>query len=99
MGPSPGGAVNAEPSLGQLRTVSGTITIAGLDGGSATISVHIVRARDVYTGYIRVSDPSAHLETTALVLTHNLTHTVDGLVSGSATGTHDRRPYSLQFSV
>ena len=61
--------------------MSGTGTIPGLKGGSATIKVAIEREPEFvlglhgqfYVGLISVDDPGAHLNTTAFVLSTALT--------------------------
>ena len=74
--------------------MTGIGTIPGLKGGSATIKVAIQREPvflfgahpEIYVGYISVDDPGAHLNTTALVFTSNLTRVGASAVSGVASG-------------
>ena len=71
-------------------SVTGTGTIPGTSGGSATITVDIHRSTffgfSVYVGTIDVSDPGARLKTTAAVLTPTLTRVGTNGASGTALG-------------
>ena len=72
------GGFTVNPVTGTIASVSGTGTIPGLKGGSATIKVAIQRESLpflgwFYAGYVSVCDPGAHLNTVALVSTPSLT--------------------------
>ena len=85
-GPITSGLLRVLPSTGTIISVTGKFIIPGLKGGSAMVSVTIVRIFGFYIGRVTVSDPSAHLNTTALVLSRNLTRTANGEVTGDASG-------------
>ena len=87
------------PSTGTVTSVSGTITIPGLDGGSATVTVNVVRILGLYAGTVKVSDPSAAIDTTAIVATTNLARTTINQVTGTAVGLNGVRPYTLSFTA
>ena len=88
------GGFTVAPATGTITSVSGTGTIRGLKGGSATIKVAIEREPEIfsgvrgmfYVGYISVDDPGAHLNTVALVLIPTLTRVGSNGVSGVASG-------------
>jgi hypothetical protein len=89
-GPLTSGGFTITPSTGVITSITGTGTIVGLKGGSATIVVNVHRFvlgnTITYSGWISVSDPSAHFNATASVMTTNLTRNANGEVSGSAFG-------------
>jgi uncharacterized protein YegP (UPF0339 family) len=88
------GGFTVSPATGTITSVTGTGTIPGLKGGSATIKVAIQREPvlffgvhpEIYVGYISVDDPGAHLDTIALVFTSTLTRVGSSGVSGVAYG-------------
>ena len=88
------GGFTITPATGTITSVTGTGTIAGLKGGSATIKVDIQREPELflgvlgkfYVGYISVDDPGAHLDTVALVFLANVTRVGSNGVSGVAYG-------------
>jgi hypothetical protein len=84
------GGFTVSPSSGTITSVTGTGTIPGVNGGSATITVKIQRYTyagfSAYIGTISVSDPGAHLKTTAIVITPSLTRADTGGASGTALG-------------
>ena len=85
------GGFTVSPATGTITSVSGTGTIAGLKGGSATIKVAVQREwlpflGWFYAGYVSVSDPEAHLNTVAVVLTPSLTRVGTSGVSGLGYG-------------
>jgi hypothetical protein len=98
-GPITSGSLKVSPSTGTIGSVTGTLTIPGLNGGTARVSVVIVRLFDLYIGAVSVSDPSAHLDTTAIVFSKALTRTMNGEVTGTASGSSDRRVYTLVFTI
>jgi hypothetical protein len=98
-GPITSGSLKVSPSTGTITSVTGTLTIPGLDGGAATVSVAIVRLFGLYIGVVSVSDPGAHLDTTAIVLSKALTPTANGEVTGTASGLSGRRLYTLVFTI
>ena len=71
----------------------------GAKGGTATITIDVVRVLGLYIGQITVRDPSEHLDTTALIATTTLTRGADSFVAGTATGVHDIRLYTLDFNI
>jgi hypothetical protein len=93
------GGITVNPSSGTISSVTGTATIPGLDGGSATITAEIFRVKGIYIGLITVSDPKAALNTTSVVLSTSLTRTATGLAAGTATGLYHGRAYLLSFTV
>ncbi len=93
------GSLKVSPATGAITSVTGTVAIPGISGGSATINVDIFRVFGTYIGVVHVSDPSAGLATTALVLGTNLSRTANGEVSGTASGVYGGRPYTLNFTV
>jgi len=93
------GSLKVEPSTGTISSVTGTRTIPGLRGGSATITMDIVRVFGLYIGAVRVSDPGAHLNTTTIVLSITLTRTPTGQLTGTASGLMGLRPCSVSFTV
>ena len=78
------------PASGPITSVTGTGTIPGAKGGSATVVVSIRRysfgSTFIYVGAIAITDTGSHLKTTALVLTTSLTRVGTGEVSGTAIG-------------
>jgi hypothetical protein len=98
-GPITSGSLKVLPSTGTITSVTGTITIPGLSGGSATVKVDIVRVLSLYIGTVTISDPSAHLSTTAVEFSTTLTRTATGQVTGTASGLSGRRAYTLTFTV
>jgi hypothetical protein len=98
-GPITSGSLRVSPSTGTITSVTGTITIPGLSGGSARVSVAIVRLFGLYSGVVSVSDPGAHLGTTATVFSKALTRTANGGVTGTASGLSGRRLYTLVFTI
>ncbi len=85
------GGFTVNPVTGTIASVSGTGTIPGLKGGSATIKVAIQRESLpflgwFYAGYVSVCDPGAHLNTVALVSTPSLTRVGINGVSGIGYG-------------
>jgi hypothetical protein len=97
--PISSGSINVAPATGTVESVTGTITFPGVNGGVATMSVHIKRLFGLYIGGITVSDPSAHLRTTAIVLTPRLSRLPTGQVAGTASGFSSRQLYRLNFTV
>ncbi len=93
------GSLDIEPSNGAIRTITGTITIPGASGGSATIRVEIYHLFGFYLGTIRVDDPSAHLHTIAIVFSQNVDRTSTGTVTGTAIGLYRGRPFTLNFTI
>jgi hypothetical protein len=93
------GAFTVTPSSGTISAVTGTGTIPGLKGGSATITVKVGRVPSplgaVYVGTISVTDPDSHLNTTAVVLTRTLT----GVGSTGASGTAVGLLYLMNWTV
>ena len=59
----------------------------------------IVRLFGLYIGVVSVSDPGAHLGTTAIVFSKALTRTANGEVTGTASGLSGRRLYTLVFTI
>jgi hypothetical protein len=98
-GPITSGSLKVLPSTGTITSVTGTITIPGLSGGSATVKVDIVRVLSLYIGTVTISDPSAHLSTTAVEFSTTLTRTATGQVTGTASGLSGRRAYTLKFTI
>jgi hypothetical protein len=98
-GPITSGTLKVQPLSGRINSVRGTITIPGVAGGRATVSVEIVRVFGTYLGVVATYDPSAHLRTTALVRGGTLTGTATGQVTGAASGLSGRRSYTLHFTV
>ena len=85
------GGFTVSPATGTITSVSGTGTIPGLKGGSATVKVSVRREWVpflgwLYAGYVSVSDPGAHLNTVALLLTPILTRVGTSGVSGVGYG-------------
>ncbi|MDR3648751.1 MAG: protease pro-enzyme activation domain-containing protein [Acidimicrobiales bacterium] len=84
------GSFSVTPSSGTITSVTGTGTIPGLKGGSATITVKIQRytfaGLSAYLGTISVSDPGAHVNTIAVVLAPSLTRVGTSEASGNAEG-------------
>ena len=88
------GGFTVSSATGTINSVSGTGTIPGLKGGSATIKVAIEREPgfvlglhgQFYVGLISVDDPGAHLNTTAFVLSTALTRVGTNEVFGVAYG-------------
>jgi phospholipase C len=95
------GSIAIRPSGGTVTSVSGTVTIAGLDGGSALVNVEIARLGGVYVGEVSVGDPGARLGAIAVLFSTALARTGPGgnEVSGTATGLYNRHPYKLAFTV
>lgn len=93
------GSLTVDPSSGTITSVNGTITIPGLHGGTARITVHIFRVFGIYLGEVTVQDPSAQLRTTSLVFTTDLTRTASGEVSGTAFGLSRLGLYTLVFTI
>jgi DnaJ-class molecular chaperone len=98
-GPITSGSLKVEPSTGPVISVTGTLTIPGAAGGTATIAVAIARVLGVGVGIVTVSDPGAHVETGAVVLNRSLTRTATGQVSGTASGLRGVGRYALHFTV
>jgi hypothetical protein len=86
-------------ATGPVISVTGTLTIPGAAGGTATIAVAIARVLGVGVGIVTVSDPGAHVETGAVVLNRSLTRTATGQVSGTASGLRGVGRYALHFTV
>ncbi len=85
------GGFTVSPATGTVTSVTGTGTIPGLKGGSGAIKVVVQREWVpflgwFYAGYVSVSDPGAHLNTVALVLTPSLTRVSANGVSGVGYG-------------
>jgi hypothetical protein len=93
------GSLNVKPPAGAVVSVTGTLTLPGALGGTATVAVAIARVLGVGVGIVTVSDPAAQLETGAVVLSSTLTRTGTGQVTGTASGISGVRPYSLQFTL
>ena len=97
------GAFMVSPSTGTPVAVSGTVSIPGVRGGSATATISVIRIFGIYVGTVHVVDPGAGLDTTAIVLTPSLTRVGVRGVSGSAIGPmaqgRDVRPYLLRWTV
>ena len=98
-GPVTSGSLKVSPSAGTLTSVTGTFTIPGLNGGPARVSVAIVRLFGLYIGVVSVSDPGAHLGTTATVFTKAVAATGNGEVTGTASGFSGRGLYTLVFTI
>jgi PKD repeat protein len=93
------GQITTKPATGTLNSAAGTITIPGAKGGTTTITIQVTRVFGSYIGNIRVSDPSEHLNTTAVILTTKLTRTATGQLTGTATGLNGFRVYTLYFTI
>jgi hypothetical protein len=98
-GPITSGSLKVEPSTGTITSVTGKFTIPGVNGGMTTVNVNIIRVLRLYVGVVTVSDPGAHLNTTAIVLSTTLTRTANGEVTGTASGLSGLRRYNLSFTV
>ena len=98
-GPVTSGSLKVEPATGAIVSVTGTLTIPGAAGGTATVSVDIARALGLYIGVVTFSDPGAHLGTIAVVVSTTLTRTASGQLAGAASGLCSLRPYTLNFTV
>jgi hypothetical protein len=98
-GPITSGSLNVKPSTGAITSVTGTLTLAGVTGGTATVALAIARVLGVGIGIITVSDPGSNLETGAVVLSGSLARTLTGQVTGTASGICGLRPYTLAFTV
>jgi hypothetical protein len=98
-GPITSGSLKVEPSTGAITSVTGRLTIPGVTGGTATVSVDIARVFGLYIGVVTFSDPEAHLGTVAVVLSATLTRTATGQLTGTASGLYSLRPYTLKFTV
>ena len=94
-GPITSGSVK----VGTTNGVAGTIGIPGVKGGTATVSVALVRVLGIYIGVVTASDPSVHLNAATIVVSPLLELTSAGQVTGTATGLYKLRPYTLAFSV
>jgi hypothetical protein len=88
------GSINVGP-----YSVVGWVTIPGLHGGAATITVDIFRHFRFYAGDISVRDPSVNFRVVTPVFTRHLTRGPDGSVMGEASGLARGRPYHLWFSL
>ena len=84
---------------GAVRSVSGSITVSGLRGGSATVTVDIFRVFGAYLGDIALLDPSVGFRALTAVLTRHLATGPAGTVSGKAMGFYRGHPYHLRFTV
>lgn len=93
------GDITVSPATGTVSSVTGTASIRGLRGGSATVTAIIYRVKGVYVGSVIVSDPSAALSTVSPVLTPLVTRTVGGLATGTAAGLYHGRPFLLSFTL
>jgi DnaJ-class molecular chaperone len=93
------GSVKVEPSTGPVISVTGTVTIPGAAGGTATIAVAIARVLGVSVGLVTVSDPGAGVETGAVVLNGTLRRTAGGQVTGTASGLRGLSPYTMHFTI
>jgi hypothetical protein len=85
------GGFTTSPATGTITSVTGTGTIPGLKGGSATVKVSVQRDPVpflgwFYSGYVSVTNPGAHLNAVALVLTPILTGVGSSGVSGVGYG-------------
>ena len=98
-GPVASGSLKIEPSTGPVISATGTLTIPGAAGGTATIAVAMARVFGVGVGVITVSDPGADVETGAVVLNGSLTRTAAGQVTGTASGLRGLGRYTLHFTV
>jgi alpha-tubulin suppressor-like RCC1 family protein len=99
-GPITSGSLKvARTPRGLVSGVSGTITIPGTSGGSAKITVSIVWVLGIAIGDIVVTDPGAHLQATAIILSRDVIVSSSGQVTGTAAGLQNRRPYTLRFSI
>ncbi len=83
---------------GTLLSVSGKLTIAATDGSTATVKVAITKVHGRYVGSVSVRDPGDNLNTVAAVLTSKLVLT-HGFVTGTATGQHRLKRYTLAFRL
>ncbi len=93
------GALNVKPPTGAVISVTGTLTLPGVRGGTATVAVAIARMIGLGVGIVTVSDPGAELETGAVVLGSSLARTATGQITGTASGISGVRPYTLQFAL
>ena len=93
------GSLNVKPPTGAIGSVTGTLTIPGTAGGEATVALAIARVLGGGVGIITVSDPGAHVETGAIVLSNTLSRAAAGQVTGTASGISGVRPYTLHFTV
>jgi hypothetical protein len=93
------GSLNVKPPSGTVASVTGTLTLPGALGGTATVAVAIARVFGVGVGIVTVSDPAAQLETGAVVLSGTLARTASGQITGTASGISGVRPYSLRFTL
>ena len=108
-GPLTSGGFTIDPGVGTINSLTGTGAIPGLSGGSAHITVNIHRIwlwflgfRQIYIGTIDVDDSGANLDTTALVITTNLTRSGSTGVSGVAYGLATNRTgliYTLDWTI
>jgi hypothetical protein len=93
------GGITVSPATGPVSSVTGTASMPGLHGGSATITASIYRVKGVYVGPVIVSDPGAGLSTISLVLTTLVTRTAGGLATGTAAGLYHGKAYLLTFTL
>ena len=85
-GPITSGSVTVNPASGAVESAQGTVTIPGAHGGTATVSVRVVRYFGIYLGTVTVTDPGAGLSTTALIATMQLARSPGGGITATAVG-------------
>ena len=93
------GALSIKPPTGAIVSVTGTLTLPGIMGGTTTVAVAIARVLGVGVGIVTVSDPVVQLETGAVVLSSSLARTATGAITGTASGICGIRPYTLHFTL
>lgn len=98
-GPATSSSLVISPSTGVVRSVTGTVTIRGVNGGNATVRVEIVGLFGGYIGAVVVSDPSVGLNTVGVVLGRSLSRASSAQVTGTASGLYHLHPYTLNFTV
>ena len=83
---------------GTLVSVNGQLTIAATDGSTATVKVAIAKVLGRYVGPVTVRDSGDNINTVAAVLTSKLVLS-NGFVTGTATGQHGLKGYTLAFRL
>jgi hypothetical protein len=95
-GDATSGAIDVK-TVKSITTMTGSVTITGVDGGSATITLNASEIPGLGLGVITVRDPGAHLDASALVV--GLTVSASGEVTGTAIELSGQGSYTLSFSV
>jgi large repetitive protein len=89
----------AAATNGTVRSVTGRFTLVGVRGGSAIITVNILRIFHAYAGNISVRDPSVCFRVMTVVFTSHVRTGPVGTVSAQVSGLYRGRPYRLRFTL